>query len=284
VNGSLPPWFVPVFAVLFGTTVGSFLNVVIARVPRRESIVRPPSHCPKCGKGIAWYDNFPLVSWLFLRGRCRGCGLPISARYPLVELAGGLLAVACVRRLEPLPWAAAAFVFLASLVALAYIDIDHWLLPRSITIPLIGAGLAASFLPGGTAPVTSVLGAAVGFGAFVALGFLAERLLKKEALGGGDVWLFAAIGAWLGLKSLLPVALLASIQGALIGSLMLLSARRKSKQLLPKPTGDADTDDWVPPEGAVPFGPFLALGATEYLFFGDWLVGSYLALLQVFAS
>jgi leader peptidase (prepilin peptidase)/N-methyltransferase len=280
VNGSLPPWFVPAFAFLFGATVGSLLNVVIARVPRRESIVSPPSHCPKCQKGIGWYDNIPVVSWLVLRGRCRGCGLPISARYPLVELAGGLLALACVRQFEPLPWAAAAFVFLAALVALTYIDIDHWLLPRSITIPLIGAGLAASFLPGGTEPVSSLLGAAVGFGAFVALGYLAERILKKEALGGGDVWLFAAIGAWLGLKALLPVALLASIQGALIGSVMLLSARRKAKRPSPKPTGDAETDSWVPPEGAVPFGPFLALGAAEYLFFGEQLVAWYLSLLQ----
>lgn len=279
-NGSLPPWFVPVFAFLFGATVGSFLNVVIARVPRRESIAHPPSHCPKCRKGIAWYDNIPVLSWLLLRGRCRGCGLPISARYPLVELAGGLLALACVRQLEPLPWAAAAFVFLAALVALTYIDIDHWLLPRSITIPLIGAGLLASLLPGGTEPVSSLLGAAVGFGAFVALGYLAERILKKEALGGGDVWLFAAIGAWLGLRSLLPVALLGSVQGALIGSVMLLSARRKAKQPAPKPTGDAETDNWVPPEGAVPFGPFLALGAAEYLFFGEQLVAWYLSLLQ----
>jgi leader peptidase (prepilin peptidase)/N-methyltransferase len=280
VNGSLPPWFVPVFAFLFGATVGSFLNVVIARVPRRESIVSPPSHCPKCQKGIAWYDNIPVVSWLVLRGSCRNCGLPISARYPLVELAGGLLALACVRQLKPLPWAAAAFVFLAALVALTYIDIDHWLLPRSITIPLIGAGLLASLVPGGTEPVSSLLGAAVGFGAFVALGYLAELILKKEALGGGDVWLFAAIGAWLGLKSLLPVALLASIQGALIGSVMLLSARRKSRRPAPRPTGDLETDNWVPPEGAVPFGPFLALGAAEYLFFGARLVEWYLSLLR----
>ena len=235
-NGSLPTWFVPTFAFLFGATVGSFLNVVIARVPMRQSIVKPRSRCPKCGREIAWYDNIPILSWILLRGKCRGCGLAISARYPLVELAGGLLAVACVRQLEPLGWAAASFAFVAALVALTYIDIDHWLLPRSITIPLIVAGLAASFLPGGTEPTSSFLGAAVGFAAFVSLGFLAERILKKEALGGGDVWLFAAIGAWLGLKSLLPVALLASVQGALIGSVLLLAARRNSKQAaLPPP-------------------------------------------------
>lgn len=282
-NGSLPPWFVPVLAFLFGATVGSFLNVVIARVPKRESIVKPRSRCPKCGLEIAWYDNVPIVSWLLLRGKCRGCGLPISPRYPLVELSGGLLAVACVRQLEPLPWAAAAFAFVASLVALAYIDIDHWLLPRSITVPLILAGLAASLLPGGTKPLSSILGAAVGFAAFVSLGFFAERLLKKEALGGGDVWLFAGIGAWLGLKSLLPVALLASVQGALIGSVLLFAARRKTKEArlaAPKSTGDTQLDEWMPPEGAVPFGPFLALGAAEYLFFGERLMAWYFSLLE----
>lgn len=279
----LPPWFIPLFAFLLGATVGSFLNVVIARVPKRQSIVKPRSRCPKCGKEIAWYDNIPILSWLILRGKCRGCALPISARYPLVELTAGLLAVACVRQLEPLAWAAAGFVFLAALLALTYIDIDHWLLPRSITVPLIGAGLLASLLPGATGPVSSLLGAAVAFAAFVALGFVAERILKKEALGGGDVWLFAGIGAWLGLRSLLPVALLASIQGALIGGVLLLAARWRSKKaVLPAPekTGIAEVDDWTPPEGAVPFGPFLALGAAEYLFFGERLVAWYLSLLQ----
>lgn len=282
-NGSLPPWFVPVFAFLFGATVGSFLNVVIARAPKRESVVKPRSRCPKCEREIAWYDNIPIVSWLLLRGRCRGCRMPISARYPLVELSGGLLAVACVRQLEPLSWAAAAFAFLAALVALTYIDIDHWLLPRSITVPLIGAGLLASFLPGGPEPVSSLLGAAVAFAAFVALGFLAERILKKEALGGGDVWLYAAIGAWLGVGSILPVALLASVQGALIGSVLLYAARRRSQRAVlpaPKPIGDAEVDGWQPPEGAVPFGPFLALGAAEYVFFGERLVAWYLSVLQ----
>lgn len=287
-NLDLPDWYILSVAAIFGALVGSFLNVVIARVPKGLSIVRPPSRCPKCLRPIAWYENVPVVSWLLLRGRCRGCELPISIRYPLVELATSLLAVACVRQLGPTPWAAAAFAFLAALVALTYIDLDHWLLPRRITIPFIALGAAVSFLEGGPGIASSALGAAAGFAAFAVIGYVAERILKKEALGGGDLWLFAMIGAWLGAKALLPVALLASAQGAVIGTILLTLARRKAPAdgevgatalPPPKPTGDAELDDWVPPEGAVPFGPFLALGAAEYLFFGERLVDWYLSLL-----
>lgn len=279
---SLPPWFLPLFAFLFGALVGSFLNVVIARVPRGMSIVHPRSRCPGCETPIASYDNVPILSWILLKGKCRSCGIRISPRYPFVELAVALLAVAVVRHFGATWWALAAFAFVCALVALTYIDLDHWLLPRSITIPFIVLGLGASLLPGGPGIVSAAMGAAAGFAAFVVLGFVAERILKKEALGGGDVWLLSMIGAWLGLRALLPVVLLASLQGALIGGLLLAIARRRQQTTAlppPKPTGDAEVDDWVPPEGAVPFGPFLALGAAEYLFFGERLVAWYLGLL-----
>lgn len=313
----LPSWYFITVAAVFGALVGSFLNVVIARLPKGISIVRPASRCPRCMRPIAWFENVPVLSWIALGGRCRGCRMGISIRYPLVELATALLAVACVRSFGPTPWALASFVFLAALVALTYIDLDHWLLPRSITIPFIVLGLGASFLPGRTDGVgiaSSALGAAVGFTSFLVVGYVAERLLKKEALGGGDLWLFAMIGAWLGTKALLPVALLASSQGAVIGVILLSLARRKaaraedveasgpsdsveaeppeegamepaeSPRVLamapPKPTGDEELDAWVPPEGALPFGPFLALGAAEYLFFGERLVAWYLSLIR----
>lgn len=278
---SLPDWYLHLFAFVFGALVGSFLNVVIARVPKRLSIVRPRSFCPSCRMPIRARDNVPILSWLLLRGRCRSCGVRISPRYPFVELAVALLAVAVLRRFGPTPWALAVFAFVAALVALTYIDLDHWLLPRSITIPFIALGLGASFLPGGPGIASAAMGAAVGFGAFVLLGWLAERILKKEALGGGDVWLLAMIGAWLGLRSLLPVVLLASVQGALVGGILLLATRRHRKTAMPppRPTGDPEVDAWEPPEGAVPFGPFLALGAAEYLFFGERLVDWYLGLL-----
>lgn len=302
----LPNWYYLSVAAIFGALVGSFLNVVIARVPKGLSVVRPASRCPRCLRPIAWYENVPVLSWLALRGKCRGCRLPISIRYPLVELATSLLAVACVRQLGPTPWAVAAFAFLAALVALTYIDRDHWLLPRSITIPFIGLGLAASFLPDAPGIASSAMGAAAGFASFALVGYLAERIMKKEALGGGDLWLFAMIGAWLGAKALLPVALLASSQGAVIGIVLLQAARRKAavresaEAALapsdpdtpdddrapvtalppPKPTGDEELDSWVPPEGSVPFGPFLALGAAEYLFFGEKLMSWYLGLIS----
>ncbi|AKU90314.1 prepilin peptidase [Vulgatibacter incomptus] len=290
----LPTWYFVGLAAVFGALVGSFLNVVIARLPKGLSIVHPRSRCPRCERPIAWHENIPVVSWLLLRGRCRGCKLPISIRYPLVELATSLLAVACVRNFGPTPWAVAAFVFLAALVALTYIDLDHWLLPRSMTVPFIAVGLGASLLPDGPGIASSALGAAVGFASFAALGFAAERILKKEALGGGDLWLFAMIGAFLGVKALLPVALFASAQGAAIGVVLLSRAKRKAARSAipadaaeavtalppPKPTGDEELDAWVPPDGAVPFGPFLALGAAEYLFFGEKLVAWYLSVIS----
>jgi len=374
----LPGWYFITVAAVFGALVGSFLNVVIARVPLGLSVVRPGSRCPGCERPIAWYENIPILSWIALRGRCRGCRMAISIRYPLVELATSLLAVACVRQFGPSPWAVAAFAFLAALVALTYIDLDYWLLPHGITIPFIALGMGAAFIPGrpdGVGIASSALGAGAGFASFWLIGFLAERLLKKEALGGGDLWLFAMIGAWLGAKALLPVALLASSQGAVIGVVLLWIARRRSGRpgegaefseaghrgsagaggvsteaggvsaeaggvsaeaggvsagaggvsagaggvsteagdvsaeadgvsaeardastgaghpgpdarspisaiAPPKPTGDEELDDWVPPEGAIPFGPFLALGAAEYLFFGERLVEWYLSLIR----
>lgn len=273
----LPRWYLVTFAFGFGAAVGSFLNVVIARVPKGESIVSPGSRCPQCRKAIAWYDNVPLLSWILLRAKCRGCRLPIPIRYPLVELSVALLAVAVVERISPLPWAIAAFSFLAALVALTYIDVDHWLLPRQITLPFGVLGLAASFLPGGPEPLSSLLGALAGGASLVVVGWVAEKILKKEAMGEGDVWLLGMIGAWLGLAALLPVVLLASLQGSLVGGLLVLLAKRAPP---PKPTGDAETDAWEPPSAtALPFGPFLALAAAEYLFFGEALVAWYLGLL-----
>lgn len=279
----LPDWLAAVFAFVFGSLVGSFLNVVIHRLPRGESVVRPRSRCPGCRRPIRWYENVPILSWIVLRGRCRGCKARISLRYPLVELAGGLLALACLRQFGLAPWALCAFAFLAALLALTYIDLDHWLLPRVITIPFVVLGVAVSWIPGGPGLVGSVLGAAAGFAGFVLIGAVAERILKKEAIGGGDVWLFAMIGAWLGLRALLPVALLASLQGAIAGIVLVAAARGEGRRTAappPKPTGDEELDAWEPPPGALPFGPFLSLGAAEFLFFGDALLDWYLGLFR----
>src|SRR5438477_1248493 len=179
-----------VFAV--GAVVGSFLNVVIARVPKGESVVSPGSRCPRCGAAIAWYDNIPILSWLVLRAKCRRCGEPISARYPLVELLTAVLAVAVVRQTGPTPAAVGTFAFVAALVALAYIDLDTWLLPHEITWPLLAAGLLSPLWNPGLSWLDSLLGAGIGLAFFGAIALFGEKVLKREAMGWGDVWLLAA--------------------------------------------------------------------------------------------
>jgi leader peptidase (prepilin peptidase) / N-methyltransferase len=267
----LPPsaaWIVAVFGALLGAVVGSFLNVVIARVPAGQSVVRPRSRCPRCHAPIAWYDNVPIVSWIALRARCRRCRAPISARYPLVEGAVAGAALFALARHGVGAAALAELVLVALLLALAAIDLDTWLLPYALTLPLIALGLGASALgltlAGGFA--SAAAGAAVGFGVFAAIALVGERLLKKEALGWGDVWLLAGIGAWLGLPALLPVVLLASLQGSVVGLVLLRLGRGEPG---PEEGGAATADGWIPPRHAVPFGPFLAAGAVEWLYLAE---------------
>jgi len=281
-----------------GAMVGSFLNVVIARVPVGESIVRPGSRCPKCGAPIAWYDNIPLISWLFLRARCRRCGAPISARYPLIELISAVLAVAIVRQLGPTLAAAGYFAFAASLVALAYIDLDTWLLPHQITWPLLAVGLASPLWNRDLGWLSSLIGAAAGFGLFAAIAFFGEKLLKKETMGWGDVWLLSAIGAWLGWQALLPVVLLSALQGSIVGITLIAMGRDPSRTHLNQKTNQNDNDhdhehdheqehehsiadeEWIPPKHAVPYGPFLALAALEHLLAGNRLSSAWDYLLR----
>src|SRR5256885_12952002 len=212
------PVFVTIWVFVAGTVVGSFLNVVIARLPKRRSIVSPGSRCPRCGNPIAWYDNIPLLSWILLRGRCRSCGLAISARYPLVELLMGILAVAVLRHTGPTWTALGYFVFVAALVALSYIDLDSWLLPHQITWPLLAAGLLSPIWNRRLTRADAALGAAAGFARFAALPLFRERLLQPGAMGRGDVSLLTAIGAWLGWAAALPGVVLSAGPGGAGGS------------------------------------------------------------------
>jgi leader peptidase (prepilin peptidase)/N-methyltransferase len=308
--GQRLPWLLPGFAFAFGAVVGSFLNVVIARVPAGESIVAPRSRCPRCKSQLAWFENVPLVSWLLLRARCRHCGQPISARYPVVELLLGLLAVALEKRFGFAPAALGYFAFAAALVALAYIDLDTWLLPHQITWPLIAVGLASPLWNRALGFRESAFGAALGFAAFAAVALFGEKVLRRETMGWGDVWLLAGIGAWLGFKALLPVVLLSSLQGAVAGLALIALGRDPSRReespaqdAPPAPADSAappsldgppsaaaqdagrapknplDDDDWVPPRHAVPFGPFLALAALEVLLVGPALFAAWDRLL-----
>lgn len=277
---AVAPSLVYAFAFVASACVGSFINVVIARLPAGESLVWPSSRCPKCKAAIAWYDNLPIVSWIALRGRCRRCRERISPRYLAVELIVGLLGVALVHRFGPGVEALGYFAFTAGLVALAYIDLATWLLPHEITWPLLGLGLLSPLWTGMRWSESSI-GAAAGLAAFAAIAFFGEKVLKKEAMGWGDVWLLGGIGAWLGWPALLPVVMLSALQGVIVG-FALLKARRGQDPSPPVPTPQADTQDeeWVPPPTAVPFGPFLALAALEHLFFGAALSRAYHALLS----
>lgn len=283
-----------VWVLLVGATVGSFLNVVIARVPHCQSVVRPRSRCPRCGAQIAWYDNIPMVSWFVLRGRCRTCRGPISFRYPAVEAALAAAAVGAFLRHGLTAAAFGELVVVALLVGLALIDLDTWQLPHALTWPLIAVGLGLAAMGRGPAPglASSALGAAIGFAAFGLIWLVGEKVLHREAMGLGDVFLLGGIGAWMGLAALLPVVLLASIQGSVVGLVQLVLGRGQPG---PPPSPEAGTPgeppaaadapevaaDWVPPRHSVPFGPFLAAGALEWLYLSDWLSGLF-PVLQVF--
>jgi leader peptidase (prepilin peptidase)/N-methyltransferase len=285
-----------------GAIVGSFLNVVIARVPRGESIVSPGSRCPRCGAPIAWYDNVPIVSWMLLRARCRRCRARIPVRYPLVEALVAAAGYAAWIRHGPAAPLVAELAFVALLVALAFVDLDTWLLPHALTWPLIALGLAASAL--GLSPASlraSLIGGAAGFAAFAAVAWVGRLVLRREALGFGDVWLLSGLGAFLGATALLPVVLLASLQGSVVGIALVLLGRSTPGARPPEPDPggtappagpapgsappvgpapasappagpQAAEEDWIPPRHAVPFGPFLALGALEWLYLADRIV------------
>jgi leader peptidase (prepilin peptidase)/N-methyltransferase len=262
-----------VWATVVGAAVGSFLNVVIARVPAGDSIVRPRSRCPRCHTPIAWYDNVPVLSWIVLRARCRSCALPISPRYPLVELMGAGAGWLAFHRHGPSPAALVELAFVATLLAIALIDLDTWSVFRVMSFPLVGLGLVANALGVGGAPsaVSSALGAAI---AFVTLGLFAwgaTALFRRtgrigpdeEAMGLGDVHILTAVGAFLGAWALLPIVLLASVQGSVVGAILIVLGRATRGA---RDGGAPLPDGFVPPRHAVPFGPFLALAAFEWLY------------------
>jgi leader peptidase (prepilin peptidase)/N-methyltransferase len=283
-----PETLLAVGAAVVGASLGSFLNVVVARVPAGLSVVSPRSRCPRCLTPIAWYDNLPVLSWLLLRARCRSCAAPISARYPLVELAGAAAALLALERHGPTPAAPAELAFALVLLGLALIDLDTWLLPHALTLPLVVGAVALGAL--GATPAggwrEALMGGGVGFAAFAAVHYLGRRVAGREALGFGDVWLLAGLGAFLGVKALLPLVLLASVQGTAVGLVLLGLGRLPpgapaepgtpsaapaepgmSGPALAEPGAEAEREEeWVPPRNAVPFGPFLVAGALEWTY------------------
>ncbi len=265
---------------VFGLLVGSFLNVVIHRLPkmleadwefqcaelRGEAIVVPPlynlwmprSACPSCGHFISALENIPVISWLVLRGRCRACGTAIGPRYPAVELLAALLAAALAWKYGPSLLLAGGLVFVWTLVALAFIDLDTTLLPDTLTLPLVWLGLLFNLFGTFTTLQFAVIGAMAGYLSLWLVYWAFKLVTGKEGMGYGDFKLLAAIGAWLGWELLPVTILLSSLVGALAGLSMIALARH---------------DRRIP----IPFGPYLAGGGMVALFFGADLTHAYLA-------
>ncbi len=248
---------------VFGSCVGSFLNVCIWRIPREESLIKPGSHCPKCNTHIAWYDNVPIISFIALRGRCRHCGEPISIRYMLVEALTGALFVLLYIKFSLTIAFAIYCALVASFIALTFIDLDHYIIPNRITFGGMAVGLVLSFtakyIPGDRFVVTNTLEAIAGGVLFAGILYLLDQLsllvFKKRGMGGGDVKLAVVIGLFVGAKLIFPVIFVASVVGSVIGIVVLLVRR----------TRESD------PSHYIPFGPYLVLGTIIVLFFYDYI-------------
>ncbi|MBN7795391.1 prepilin peptidase [Parahaliea mediterranea] len=273
-------WLLPLFLLALGLVVGSFLNVVIYRLPLmmeaswraecavllevddaterpRLSLAVPNSHCPHCKAPVRPWQNIPVISYLALRGKCASCGAGISPRYPLVELATGLASLFLAIHFGASPALAGALLFTWALIALTMIDIDHQLLPDNITLPLLWLGLLFN-LAGTFAPLRdAVIGAIAGYLCLWTVYWVFKLLTGKEGMGYGDFKLLAALGAWMGWQALPMIVLLSSLVGAVVG-IALMVIRRRGRE--------------VP----IPFGPYLAMAGWLALVWGDSIMASYL--------
>lgn len=260
--GDLPAWPVYAVAAFLGACFGSFANVLIYRLPAEESLVHPPSRCPACGKGIAWYDNIPVLSWLLLRGKCRSCRAAISIQYPLIELASAGFAVLAVWKWGATYAGLAHGLLLIGLLALILIDLRHWLLPFAITIPLTLLGLAGAVFADMLPIKSALLGAGLGFGAFLLMLVGGKLVFGKEAMGGGDVVFGAMAGSFVGWQLTLLMIFLASLLGTFYAIALLILRKDVAGR-------------------SVPFGPFLAAALAICLFWGADIVGWYLKMLRL---
>ena len=251
----------PIFAFLFGTVVGSFLNVCIARIPKEQSVIVPGSRCPACQAPIRALDNIPLLSFAILRGRCRSCQHPISWRYPVVEALTGILFALTVARFGVTLQTAFLFTFLSGLVSVSFIDLDHQIIPNAITLPGIPLGLLAGLLLGQPPLLDRLMGALAGAGFLYLVLLYGGVLLGQEAMGEGDLNLIALVGAFLGWRAVVITILVGCLVGSVVG-IGLIGMRRLGRRQ------------------HMPFGPFLALGAVVALFSGEWLITWYLSFLR----
>jgi len=250
----------PGIALLVGLLIGSFLNVVIHRLPRKQSLIWPGSHCPACGTSIGPWDNIPLLSYAFLKGCCRSCGIHITGRYPTVEAVNGL-AYSLIVWYFGLGWHSVIYAaFFSALLVVSYIDLDYQIIPDAITLPGMVLGVVAAVLALPIGLLDSVLGLLLGGGVLFVLAWVSPYLFGKEGMGGGDIKLLAMIGAFLGWKPVLLTMLLGAILGAIVGvALIALKVLRRDQYL--------------------PFGPFLAFGAIISMFFHQQLFSWYIGFM-----
>jgi len=275
---------------MFGSIIGSFLNVLVYRLPKEESIVSPPSHCPHCGYRIPPWQNIPILSYLFLKGRCHSCGSKISIQYPLIEFLSGLVAAIVIWELG-LSWAAISLVlFIYLLGVMTIIDIRYRIIPDTITISGIILGIILSSLqyPGISGLVQSVLGVVIGGGALYLIALFGDWLFKKESMGGGDIKLAGMFGAFLGWKLTLLGLFFGFVVGAFYGGIMIALNKLRSNtansggnKTLSSVAGGSDTSNGEAVESAqsasaIPFGPALGVGALLSLFWGEALLRWYL--------
>ncbi len=255
------PYLIEVFIFIFGLCIGSFLNVCIYRLPASKSIVHPRSMCSSCGTLIASYDNIPIISYLWLRGRCRHCRTKISLRYPIVEFLCGLFALGAYLKFDLTIEALIYFLFFAALMVVTFIDLDHRIIPDVITLPGIPICFAAGFALPTITYKDALLGILSGGGSLFLVAWTYSLITKKEGMGGGDIKLLAMIGAIVGWKGVLFTIFVASLVGTLAGLAVMLQSRKGLKL-------------------AVPFGPFLSIGSITYIFFGTPLIAWYFNLLS----
>ena len=283
------PAIAGVFSFATGACIASFLNVVIWRVPRGESIVAPPSHCPKCGAAIRWWRNIPILSWLALRGRCANCRAPISPRYILVEALGGALFLAAFFRYDPVspflwtPSAAAllvAWIWISLMMAGSFIDIDHKLLPDFVTVGGmalgVGYGLFKCIVAGSLCgwsldalrPLAfSLSGLVFGFGLLWLVRFLGTKAFRREAMGMGDVFLMGAVGAIFGPVAVLATLILSAVAGSAVGLAGIAAGKLRLGRF-----------------AEIPYGPFICLGCLAWMFRGPELVDWYLGICRIAAA
>ncbi|MCF6322999.1 MAG: A24 family peptidase [Gammaproteobacteria bacterium] len=278
--------FISVIAIL-GLLIGSFLNVVILRLPimmekewfsqcnelleitqtdeqtdKPFNLVTPNSHCPKCNHEIKATENIPILSYLFLKGRCSDCDIKIPARYPIIEATTALLSIAVAWHFGPTWEAAAALLLTWALITLTVIDFDHQLLPDSITLPFLWLGLGISLTGVFTDPASAIIGGLVGYLSLWSVYILFKLTTGKEGMGHGDFKLLAMLGAWLGWQAVLPIILLSSIVGAIVG-ITLIVVRGRDKNI------------------PIPFGPYLATAGWITLLWGDQIIQTYLTTMSI---